>query len=84
MYGLRVYITPEDIINKLCDEDKVKINQCVFTGVVKEIDGSVTIDCILFNDQDKYTKGDMHRQKLYVDGKDTDLSVYYPRVDTKR
>ena len=85
MYGVRVYITPEDIINKLCDEDRAKFNQCMFIDVERSFsDGSITIDCILFNDKDRYIKGDMHRQKLYVDGKDTTLSVFYPRVDTKR
>ena len=80
MYGLKVYITPEDIIGKLCDEDKARFNQCVFTDVTREVDGSITINCVVFNDSDSYLKGDMHRQR-YGDGK---LSVYFPRLEPKR
>lgn len=80
MYGLRVYITPEDIIDRLCDEDKARFNQCVFTDVTKGMDGSITIDCVVFNDSDSYLKGDMHRQR-YSDGK---LNVYFPRLEPKR
>ena len=54
MYGLSVYITPEDIIDKLSDEDKERFNQCVFTDVTRESDGSITIDCVVFNDPDPY------------------------------
>lgn len=50
MYGLSVYIEPKDILNKLSDEDREKFNTCVFTDVHRESDGSVTIDCIVFND----------------------------------
>ena len=67
MYGLQVYITPKDILNKLCDEDKERFNQCVFTDVRKESDGSITIDCIVFDDPDLYIRGNTHRQK-YCDG----------------
>ena len=42
MYGLKVYITPEDIIEKFSDEDKERFNQCVFTNVAREADGSIT------------------------------------------
>ena len=54
MYGLKVYIAPEDIVNKLSDEDKERFNQCVFTNVTRERDGSITIDCVVFNDPDAY------------------------------
>ena len=80
MYGLRVYITPEDIVDRLCDEDKARFNQCVFTDVTRERDGTITIDCVVFNDSDSYLKGDMHRQR-YCDGK---LGVYFPRLEPKR
>ena len=50
MYGLSVYITPEDIISKLSDEDKKRFNQCVFTDVTRGMDGSITIDCVVFDD----------------------------------
>ena len=56
MYGLKVYITPEDVLDKLSDEDKERFNQCVFTNVVREADGSVTIECVVFNDPDPYVR----------------------------
>ena len=28
MYGLKVYITPKDIIDRLCDEDKARFSPC--------------------------------------------------------
>ena len=67
MYGLKVYITPEDIINKLSNEDKAKFNQCVFTDATKEVDGSITIDCIVFEDTDTYVAA-KHRQKFFGEG----------------
>lgn len=80
MYGLKVYITPEDVMDRLCDEDKTRFNKCFFTDVTREIDGSITIDCVLFNNPDSYLRGDMHRQR-YCDG---ELSVDIPRLDPKR
>jgi hypothetical protein len=79
MYGLRVYITPEDIMDKLCDEDKARFNQCVFTDVTRERDGSITIDCVVFNDSDSYLRGDMHRQRYCNPA----LSVNAPKLPTK-
>lgn len=67
MYGLKVYITPEDIIDKLSDEDKKRFNQCVFTDIAKERDGSITIDCVVFNDSDPYVESN-HRQKYFGEG----------------
>lgn len=81
MYGLRVYITPDDIIDKLCDEDKARFNQCVFTDVTRERDGSITIDCVVFNDPDKYLRGGMHRQRY---SENAELTVDIPTLDTKR
>lgn len=77
MYGLKVYITPKDIIDRLCDEDKARFNQCIFTDITKEGDGSITIDCMLFNDSDLCLKGDMHKQRYC----DSNLSVNIPRLD---
>ncbi len=67
MYGLKVYITPDDIIAKLSDEDKKRFNQCVFTDIAKERDGSITIDCVVFNDSDPYVEAN-HRQKYFDEG----------------
>lgn len=80
MYGLKVYITPEDVIDKLCDEDKARFNQCVFTDVHRDRDGSITIDCIVFNDPDPYVS-DVYRQR-YCD--DKVLRVDIPRLEPKR
>lgn len=80
MYGLTVYITPEDIIDKLSDEDKKRFNQCVFTNVERDRSGSITIDCVVFNDSNSHLKGDMHRQR-YCGG---ELSVDIPKLESKR
>ena len=80
MYGLRVSITPEDIIDKLCDEDKARFNQCVFTDVTRERDGSITIDCVVFDDPDPYVRY-THRQRY---SKNMKLTVDIPMLDTKR
>lgn len=69
MYGLSVYIEPKDILNRLSDEDKKKFNQCVFTDVHRGQDGSITIDCIVFDDLDpsKYVN-QTHRQNYFNEG----------------
>jgi hypothetical protein len=79
MYGLQVYITPEDIIDKLCDEDKARFNQCVFADVTRGRDGSITIDCVVFDDPDPYVRYS-HRQRYC----DSNLSVEIPRLEPKR
>ena len=67
MHGLKVYIEPKDIIDRLSDKDKERFNQCIFTNVVRETDGSVTIDCVVFDDPDPYVK-QCHRQRYFSDG----------------
>lgn len=67
MYGLQVYITPEDIIDKLCDEDKARFNQCVFTDVTRDRNGGITIDCVVFNDPDPCVR-EKHRQRYFSEG----------------
>lgn len=79
MYGLKVYITPEDVIDKLSNEDKERFNQCVFTNVTREMDGSITIDCVVFDDPDPYVR-EKHRQRYC----NSNLSVDIPRLDPKR
>ena len=81
MYRLQVYITPEDVIDKLCDEDKARFNQCVFTDVTRERDGSITIDCVVFDDPDSYARGDMHRQRYC--NRNPALSVITPKMPSK-
>lgn len=80
MYGLKVYITPEDIMDKLCDEDQKRFNQCVFTDVTKEMDGSITIDCVVFDDPDPYVRY-THRQRY---SENTELTVDIPMLEPKR
>lgn len=67
MHGLKVFITPEDIISRLSLEDKKRFNQCVFTDIAKEQDGSITIGCVVFNDPDPYVQK-RHRQKYFSEG----------------
>lgn len=67
MYGLKVYITPQDIIDKLSDKDKERFNQCVFTDVTKGADGSIEIDCVLFDDPDPYVVA-KHRYRYFGEG----------------
>ena len=64
MYGLKIYITPEDVISRLPDEEKARFNQCVFTDVTRERDGSITIECTVLNDADPYAV-QQHRQKYF-------------------
>ena len=69
MYGLKVYIEPKDIIDRLSDEDKKRFNQCVFTDITKDIfSGGITIDCVLFDDKDPYVRA-KHRQKYFGEGR---------------
>lgn len=65
MYGLSVYIEPKDILEKLSDEDKKRFNACVFTDVHRGQDGSVTIDCLVFDDSESDRKADMPRRQNY-------------------
>lgn len=51
MYGVKVYITPDDILNKLSDRDRERFNKCIFTDVIKDMDGGIEISCLLFDDQ---------------------------------
>jgi hypothetical protein len=79
MYGLKINITPSDVMDKLSDEDKARFNQCVFTNVIRECDGSITIDCIVFDDPEPYVR-ERHRQRYC----DSNLSVDIPRLEPKR
>lgn len=67
MYGLRVYIEPQDIIDKLSDKDKERFNQCVFADITRGMDGSITIDCVLFDDPDPYIRV-KHRYRYFGEG----------------
>ena len=52
MYGLTVYMEPKDVLERLNEQDKERFNQCVFTDARRCRDGTLEIDCILFNDPD--------------------------------
>ena len=67
MYGVQVYIKPQDIIDKLSKEDKKRFNQCVFTDVIREPYGGITIECVLFDDPDPYVRAE-HRQRYFSEG----------------
>lgn len=53
MYGVTVYLEPKDILERLSEEDQARFNQCVFYEIRKMKDGSLEIDCRLFNDPDE-------------------------------
>lgn len=40
MYGVTVYITAEDVLENLSEEDRAKANKCIFYDVSKSLDGS--------------------------------------------
>lgn len=65
MYGLKVYITPDDIIDRLSPIDKQRFNQCIFTDISKESDGSITIECVLFNDPDNVRMSTISERQRY-------------------
>ena len=51
MYGVKVYITPDDILNRLSDRDRERFNKCVFTDVAKDTHNGIEISCLLFDDK---------------------------------
>lgn len=51
MQEIEVYINPEDIINKLSKKDKEIYDKCIFKSVRLGEEGSITISCILINQQ---------------------------------
>lgn len=67
MYGVKIYLEPEDILKRLSEKDRARFNQCIFYDMNKMLDGSVEIDCILLNDSDVYTKSEC-RYKYCDDG----------------
>ena len=48
MYRLQVYITSEDVLNKLSDKDRKRYNKCIFTDVIKH-DDRIDIACLLLS-----------------------------------
>lgn len=72
MYGLKVYLSPDDILNKLSDEDRKRFNECVFTDVVREVDGTITIYCALSNDSNVYTIPDCRHKYCDENGIEID------------
>lgn len=70
MYGLSVCINPEDILDRLSDEDKARFNQCVFTDVHRDRFGGITIDCVVFNDPDadESEPFDKYKQRYFSKG----------------
>ena len=61
---------------------KKRFNQCVFTDVTRGGDGSITIDCVVFDDPDPYVRAN-HRQKYFCECKNPALSVNAPKLPTK-
>lgn len=55
MHYVKVFIEPEDVLNKLSEEDKQIFNRCVFTDVEKVPDGTVNITCLLLKNDDEFS-----------------------------
>lgn len=51
----KVYITPEDVYEKLSDEDKMRFNKVIFVNQYRECDGTISIECALVNDDEQFT-----------------------------
>ena len=51
MYEVKVYITPDDILNRLSDRDRERFNKCVFTDVAKDTHNGIEISCLLSDDK---------------------------------
>ena len=65
MYRMSFYIEPEDILSKLTEEGKKRFNKCVFTDVIRDPYGGITIDCLLFHSEDEIEKSG-YRYKLMI------------------
>ena len=63
MYEVKVYITPDDILNRLSNRDRERFNKCVFTDVAKDTHNGIEISCLLFDDK-TITKETSYRYRL--------------------
>lgn len=50
MHAVKVYIKPEDVLNKLSEKDRKRFDTCIFTDIVKDTYGGIEIECLLLND----------------------------------
>ena len=69
MYAVKVYIKPEDVLNKLSEKDRKRFNTCVFTDVVKDTYGGIEIECLLLNDDAMFKEDLMYRLDGYNENK---------------
>ena len=51
MYTASFYIEPQDILNRLSEEDRERFNHCVFYDVQRDMTG-LRITCLLIEDKD--------------------------------
>lgn len=66
MYGISVYIKPEDVLNKLTEEGQRCFNKCIFTDVIKDsYGGGITIECLLFNSEDEIETSGYRYRLMY-------------------
>ncbi len=62
--GTCVYLTSQDIINRLCEEDKKKYTQCVFVKAeINNFGDEVTLYCRLFTDNQADTS-ETHTRRI--------------------
>ena len=66
--GISAFLTGQDIIDRLCEEDKKKYTQCVFVKAeINNFGDEVTLYCRLFTDnQTDMTESHTRRIKLKI------------------
>lgn len=69
MRYLKFYIQPQNILDRLSEEEKKKFNKCVTLDVRREEDGTVEMTYILFKDEDEtiHRPSDQPRYQLLDD-----------------
>lgn len=48
MYGVKAWINPEEIFNRLSEEDQKRFEKCAFDEVTINEDGCIEISCLLY------------------------------------
>lgn len=74
--AVKVYVTGEDILNKLSEEDRKRFNRAIITNAVLENDFTATITCVLVNDCPLEGKEYEECQRRYRYGSDGNAVPY--------
>lgn len=67
MKYLKLYVTPEDVVEKL--KDKTDKTNVVFTNVEIGVDGCISIECLVTEDQLENTINNVRRQRIFETNK---------------